>query len=148
MRNPIPAPRMPVDPGPAPVPLPWRRPLPGPVCPPVSPHPQGSPSAQPLPGCDHPSCRRRRAQRLPRLGGHRAEYAREHAHAAALQRQYPHLIVYYGEATQSFWAVTPTGLVEGRDVDALLLALWPHTESPTARSWTQPLTGPRVQAAA
>ncbi|MEU4284932.1 hypothetical protein [Nocardiopsis dassonvillei] len=35
-------------------------------------------------------------------------------------------IVYYGEATQSFWAVTPTGLLEAANADALLLALWPH----------------------
>jgi hypothetical protein len=93
--------------------------------------------------CEHPSCRGRRAQRLPLLGGHRSEFAREHAQAAAVQshpspsttlngrlRRSPdsnrHLIVYYGEATQSFWAVTPTGLLEAASVDALLLLLWPH----------------------
>nr|WP_184288499.1 hypothetical protein [Nocardiopsis algeriensis] len=121
MQNPIPAPRPAVDPRPEPTQLPWRRPLPGPVC----------------PVCGHPSCRRRRAQQLPRLGGHRAEYAREHAQAAALQRQYRHLIVYYGEATQSFWAITSTGLVEGRDIDALLLALWPRIQGSVVRGGFQ-----------
>lgn len=29
-------------------------------------------------------------------------------------------------ATQSFWAVTPAGLLEAANADALLLALWPH----------------------
>ncbi|WP_370013129.1 hypothetical protein [Nocardiopsis sp. LDBS0036] len=91
-------------------PLPRRTPLVGPVC----------------PVCEHPSCRVRRAQRLPRLGGHRSEFSREHAQAAAVQARHRHLIVYYGEATQSFWAVTPTGLLEAVSADALLLALWPH----------------------
>jgi hypothetical protein len=90
--------------------LPRRTPLVGPVC----------------SDCEHPSCRVRRAQRLPRLGGHRSEFAREHAQAAAIQKRHRHLIVYYGEATQSFWAVTPAGLLEAANADALLLALWPH----------------------
>ncbi|PDP87807.1 hypothetical protein CQJ94_09775 [Glycomyces fuscus] len=127
MQNPIPSPRRSDDVRPMPRPLPRRTPLTGPVC----------------PVCEHPSCRVRRAQRLPRLGGHRSEFAREHAQAAAIQshpspsttlngrlRRSPdsnrHLIVYYGEATQSFWAVTPTGLLEAASVDALLLLLWPH----------------------
>ncbi|WP_370462992.1 hypothetical protein [Nocardiopsis sp. FR26] len=70
--------------------LPRRTPLIGSVC----------------PVCDHPSCRARRAQRLPRLGGHRSELAREHAQAAAIQARHRHLTVYFGEATQSFWIVT------------------------------------------
>ena len=87
---------------------------------------------QPLEGpacraCGHSSCRERRAQRLPRLGGHRSEYARKHAQAAQLQAHHRHLIVYYGEVTQSFWAATPTGMIEAPDVDTLLLALWTHT---------------------
>nr|WP_117198695.1 hypothetical protein [Nocardiopsis sp. TNDT3] len=113
MQNPIPSPRRSdgVRPMPRPIPsLPRRTPLVGPVC----------------PHCEHPSCRVRRAQRLPRLGGHRSEFSREHAQAAAIQKRYRHLIVYYGEATQSFWAVTPAGLLEAANADALLLALWPH----------------------
>ncbi|WP_370011864.1 hypothetical protein UIS43_24570 [Nocardiopsis sp. LDBS0036] len=117
MQHPIPSPRRPDDFRPIPL-LPRRTPLIGPVC----------------PACGHPSCRERRAQRLPRLGGHRTEFADEHARAAALQSRHRHLIVYYGEATQSFWAVTPTGLVEAADIDALFLALWPYTDAPTARS--------------
>ncbi|WP_047868162.1 hypothetical protein [Nocardiopsis sp. RV163] len=147
MQNPIPSPRRSdgVRPRPRLVPpLPRRTTLVGPVC----------------PHCEHPSCRVRRAQRLPRLGGHRSEFSRPspsttlngrlrrsfsaaHAQAAAIQshpspsttlngrlRRSPdsnrHLIVYYGEATQSFWAVTPAGLLEAANADALLLALWPH----------------------
>ncbi|WP_150254377.1 hypothetical protein [Nocardiopsis deserti] len=113
MQNPIPSPRRSDDvrPMPRPIPpLPRRTPLVGPVC----------------LDCEHPSCRVRRAQRLPRLGGHRSEFSREHAQAAVIQARHRHLIVYYGEATQSFWAVTPSGLLEAASVDALLLALWPH----------------------
>ncbi|ASU59901.1 hypothetical protein [Nocardiopsis dassonvillei] len=113
MQNPIPSPRRSDGVRPMPrlfPPLPRRTPLVGPVC----------------PRCEHPSCRVRRAQRLPRLGGHRSEFSREHAQAAAIQKRHRHLIVYYGEATQSFWAVTPTGLLEAANADALLLALWPH----------------------
>ncbi|NKY97003.1 hypothetical protein [Nocardiopsis alborubida] len=130
MQHPIPSPRRSDDvrPMPRPIPLlPRRTPLIGPAC----------------PVCEHPSCRVRRAQRLPRLGGHRSEFARPspsttlngrlrrsfsaaHAQAAAIQARHRHLIVYYGEATQSFWAVTPTGLLEAANADALLLALWPH----------------------
>lgn len=71
--------------------------------------------------CEHPSCRRLRAERLPRLGGQRAEYAREHARAAALQRHNPHLLVWFGEETGSFWVASPTGLTEARDPGALPL---------------------------
>ncbi|CAL9612934.1 hypothetical protein SUDANB121_05690 [Nocardiopsis dassonvillei] len=114
MRHPIPRPRRCDDTRPTPLPpLPRRRPLIGPVC----------------PACEHPSCRARRAQRLPRLGGHRTEFAPEHARAAAVQAQHPDLIVYYGEATQSFWAITPTGLLEAPDTNALLLAVWRYTAS-------------------
>ncbi|WP_159941855.1 MULTISPECIES: hypothetical protein [unclassified Nocardiopsis] len=130
MRNPIPSPRRPDD-----VrrirPFSRRTPLVGPAC----------------PVCEHPSCRESRAQCLPRLGGHRAEFAVEHASAAEVQARHHHLIVYFGEATQSFWAITPAGMVEARDVDALLLALWPHTDPPAARPWAGPTAG-RVPVAA
>ncbi|MDT0331999.1 hypothetical protein [Nocardiopsis lambiniae] len=112
MRHPIPRPRRCDDTRPAPLlPLHRRRPLVGPVC----------------PACEHPSCRARRAQRLPRLGGHRTEFAPEHARAAAVQARHPDLIAYYGEATGSFWAITPTGLLEAHDTDALLLAVRRYT---------------------
>jgi hypothetical protein len=114
--NPIPRPRRSDDFRPFPM-LPRRSPLIGPVC----------------PMCDHPSCRNRRAQRLPRLGGHRSEFSHEHAQAAAIQARHSHLIVYYGEATQSFWVATSAGLAEARDIDALLLLLWPHTTRSTTR---------------
>ncbi|WDZ92691.1 hypothetical protein PV789_09275 [Nocardiopsis sp. HUAS JQ3] len=143
MQNPIPSPRRSDDDRPIrpihPVsPLPRRTPLVGPVC----------------PVCEHPSCRVRRAQRLPRLGGHRAEFAPEHAQAAALQARHRHLIIYFGESTQSFWAVTSTGLLEAPNVDALLLALWPQprrtldADPPAARPWTRALGGTRVSAMA
>ena len=116
------------------------RPMPGPLVGPV------------CPVCDHPSCRTRRAQRLPRLGGHRSEFAREHAQAAGIAARQRHLIVYFGEATQSFWVVGPYGLREAADIDALLILLWPHSERATARrqasnvagSWARPGDTSRV----
>lgn len=129
MRNPIPLPRRSDDARPV-LPLPRRTPLIGPVC----------------PLCDHPSCRVRRAQRLPRLGGHRAEFAHEHAQATEVQARHRHLIVYFGEATQSFWAVTPTGLEEAPDIDALLLLIWPHTDPSATRPWARIPVGSRVPA--
>ncbi|RKS10777.1 hypothetical protein DFP74_6559 [Nocardiopsis sp. Huas11] len=76
-------------------------------------------------GCAHSTCRTGRAQALPRLGGHRSEYAREHAQAAAIQASNPHAVIWWGEATQSFWAAVDGDLHEAEDVDALLLAVWP-----------------------
>ena len=75
-------------------------------------------------GCAHPTCRTARAQSLPRLGGHRSEYAHEHAQAAAIQTNNPHAVVWWGESTHSFWAAVDGGLHEAEDVDALLLVLW------------------------
>ncbi|WP_040699220.1 hypothetical protein [Nocardiopsis kunsanensis] len=128
MQNPIPSPRPSSDP--LYRSLPHRPALVGPAC----------------TVCDHPSCRRRRAQRLPRLGGHRSEYSREHAQAAQVQRQYRHLIIWWGENTQSFWVATPAGLEEAPDVDALLLKLWPHTDPPAFRLWTEKAADSRVPA--
>lgn len=123
MQHPIPRPRRSDDFRPLPT-LPRRHPLEGPAC----------------RVCEHPSCRKRRAQDLPRLGGHRSEYAREHAQAAQLQAHHRHLVVYYGEATQSFWAATPTGMIEAPDVDTLLLMVWTYTapSAPSAPSATRP----------
>ncbi|GAB3700498.1 hypothetical protein [Nocardiopsis oceani] len=119
MRNPIPSPRPSSDP--LYRTLPRRRPLEGPAC----------------PACTHPSCRERRAERLPRLGGHRSEYASEHTQAARIQARYRHLVIWWGEATQSFWIATPAGLEEAHDMDALLLKLWSHTDPPAARPWVR-----------
>ncbi|WP_049576375.1 hypothetical protein [Nocardiopsis sp. SBT366] len=112
MQNPIPSPRSSSDP--LCRRLPSRHSLIGPVC----------------VVCEHPSCRERRAQRLPRLGGHRSEYAREHAQAARIQARNRHVIIWFGEATRSFWIATSAGLEEAPDIDALLLKLWPHTVRP------------------
>lgn len=130
MQNPIPSPRPSSDP--LYRRLPSRHPLVGPAC----------------SVCDHPSCRERRAQRLPRLGGHRSEFAREHAQAARIQSRYRHVIIWWGEATGSFWIATPFGLEEAPDIDALLLKLWPHTDPSTTRPWAQNLGRPRVPAMA
>ncbi len=125
MQNPIPSPRPSSDP--LYRTLPRRQPLIGPTC----------------TTCVHPSCRERRAERLPRLGGHRSEYADEHAQAARIQARYRHLVIWWGEATRSFWVATPTGLQEA--------LLWPPTEPPTARLWVAQNLGrpcPRVPAIA
>ncbi|WP_160050520.1 hypothetical protein [Nocardiopsis sp. FR4] len=110
MTHPIPDPRPSSDPlYRVPPPLPRRRPLVGPYC----------------PRCEHPSCRRLRAERLPRLGGHRAEFAREHARAADLQRYNPHLLIWFGEATLSYWVASSTGLSEAPEPGDVLLLLDP-----------------------
>ena len=51
------------------------------------------------------------ARQLPRLGGHRAEFAHEHAQAAAVQVRHRDLTIWWGESTQSFWIAGPAGLV-------------------------------------
>ncbi|WP_026126994.1 hypothetical protein [Nocardiopsis xinjiangensis] len=147
MQHPIPSPRPSSDP--LYRSLPGRRPLVGSAC----------------TVCDHPSCRQRRAQRLPRLGGHRSEFSREHAQAARIQAHpWPsttlngrlrrsldpnrHLVIWWGENTQSFWIATPVGLEEAADVDTLLLKLWPHTDPPALRPWAEETGGNRILAAA
>lgn len=108
MAHPIPGPRPSSDPlYRTPLPLPRRRPLEGPSC----------------PACDHPSCRQRRAQHLPRLGGHKAEYRSEHTLAATVQAQNPHLVIWYGERTGSFWVASSTGLAEVPDAATLTRVL-------------------------
>jgi hypothetical protein len=101
MTHPIPAPRPSSDPMFRR--LPRRRPLEGPYC----------------PRCEHPSCRRLRAARQPRLGGQHAEYSREHARATALQTRHRHLVIWFGEQTLSYWVASSTGLAEVPDAEAL-----------------------------
>lgn len=76
------------------------------------------------PACAHRSCRACRAQGLPRLGGHRAEFSAEHTRAALLQQRYRNLIIYFGESTQSYWVASSGGLYEAGDWDNLLAHLW------------------------
>lgn len=110
MTHPIPGPRPASDPLYRPRPgLPRRNPLVGPVC----------------PRCAHPSCRRIRAEKLPILGGHKAEYRDEHAFAAAVQARNRHLIVWYGERTGSYWVASSTGLAEVPDARTLERRLAP-----------------------
>ena len=110
MTHPIPAPRPSSDPLYRTFPtLPRRRPLQGPAC----------------PRCAHPSCRSLRAEELPILGGHKAEYRDEHAFAAAVQARNHHLIIWYGEKTGSFWVASSTGLAEVLDAATLQRLLGP-----------------------
>ncbi|MFD0773082.1 hypothetical protein ACFQZ2_03995, partial [Streptomonospora algeriensis] len=84
------------------------------------------------PACAHPPCRARRSARQVPRGGHTAEFAAEHHKAAAIRAQYGRLaVVWFGEATQSYWALTPTGLVEAPDTDTLLRTLWSATRPAT-----------------
>lgn len=115
MNHPIPAPRRPVDTRPT-----------GSAC--VS--------------CTHRTCRTQRARTLPRLGGHRAEFALEHHQAAQVQARHRHLLIWWGEATQTFWIAGPSGLTEARDIDELLLKLWPHTDHSAIRPWARALGRP------
>ncbi|WP_309232685.1 MULTISPECIES: hypothetical protein [Nocardiopsis] len=59
------------------------------------------------------------------MGGHRAEYAREHLRAASAQAHNPRLVIWFGEATHSYWVATPAGLTESPDIGALLILLDP-----------------------
>ncbi|MBQ1080977.1 hypothetical protein [Nocardiopsis sp. B62] len=102
MTHPIPAPRPSND-------SLGRNPLWGPAC----------------TSCEHHSCRSRRAQHLPRLGGHLAEYRPEHALAASLQARNPHLIIWFGESTMSYWMASSTGLSEVPDAGTLQRLLTP-----------------------
>ncbi|WP_087100943.1 hypothetical protein [Nocardiopsis sp. JB363] len=112
MSHPIPAPRRPVDTRPA-----------------ASAQPITQPAPAACVSCTHPTCRTRRARTLPRLGGHRAEFAREHHQAAALQARHRGLLVWWGEATQSFWVASATGMYEAETFDDLLAHLWAQSQS-------------------
>ncbi|CAL9387505.1 hypothetical protein SUDANB121_01196 [Nocardiopsis dassonvillei] len=103
MTHPIPRPRTPLEP------LAKRRGARGPHC----------------QACEPPSCRRLRARNLPLLGGHRAEYLREHRRAATLQVRHPHLVIWFGEATGSYWVASFAGLAEVPDTDTLTRLLGP-----------------------
>ena len=125
MTHPIPAPRPARDPLYRTRPgLPRRGPLIGPVC----------------PSCTHPSCRRIRAEELPILGGHKAEYRDEHAFAASVQARNRHLIIWYGERTGSFWVASSTGLAEVPDGETLIRLLTP--EPPPAPTPPSPFLRP------
>ncbi|MFC4562923.1 hypothetical protein ACFO4E_13745 [Nocardiopsis mangrovi] len=69
--------------------------------------------------CMHRICRDRRAARQPRINGHRVEFAPEHGKASELERRLPGIVVWFGEATHAYWALTSSGLVEIDDIDAL-----------------------------
>src|SRR5699024_12349669 len=60
----------------------------------------------------------------------------EHHQAAQVQARNRHLLIWFGEATQSFWVAGPACLEEAHDLDTLLLKLWPHTNPPATRPRT------------
>lgn len=76
--------------------------------------------------CTHRTCRAQRARTLPRLGGHRSEFAREHHQAAVLQSRHKGVLVWWGEATQSFWVASATGMYGAKSYDDLLAYLWAY----------------------
>ncbi|WP_033304219.1 hypothetical protein [Nocardiopsis alkaliphila] len=119
MNHPIPAPRRPVDTRPAPT---------GTVFTPAPPRPVVT-SGPACVSCTHRTCRAQRARTLPRLGGHRAEFALEHHQAATLQARHRGLITWFGEATQSFWVASATGMYEAKTYDDLLAHLWARSQS-------------------
>ena len=112
MNHPIPAPRRPVDTRPA-----------------ASTRTATTPTPAACVSCTHPACRTQRARTLPRLGGHRAEFALEHQQAAQLQARHRGLITWFGEATQSFWVASSTGMYEAETFDDLLAHLWAQSQS-------------------
>ncbi|MDT0300681.1 hypothetical protein [Streptomonospora wellingtoniae] len=100
-------------------------PAPAPVPPPREPADIADtpPTRRPCTDCAHPLCRTRRAGRQDRIYGRTPEFAREHRTAAALRARCRSAVVWFGEATQSYWAATPGGLIEAPDADTLLLTL-------------------------
>ncbi|GAB3466238.1 hypothetical protein GCM10027570_55290 [Streptomonospora sediminis] len=81
----------------------------------------------PCPACAHPPCRTRRSAAQTSRYGRTAEFALEHRTAAAIQAQHPNAVVWFGQATQSYWAATPTGFIEAPDADTLIRTLWAST---------------------
>lgn len=59
------------------------------------------------------------------LGGQRCEFAREHLIAAEVQADNQHLLLWFGESTQSYWVASAEGLREARTVGDLLLLVDP-----------------------
>lgn len=117
MSHPIPSPRRPLDNRPA---LYFRSaPSPGPTC--VM--------------CTHHTCRVRRAEQLPRLGGHRAEFAAEHTRAAQVQAQHRNYVIWFGEATQSFWVASTAGMAETKTLDELMAYLWARSQLRFPQAW-------------
>ncbi|GAA1980428.1 hypothetical protein GCM10009799_01960 [Nocardiopsis rhodophaea] len=60
--------------------------------------------------------------------GRTRAYADHHAQAARLQAAYPQFVIWYGEHTGAWFAMTPSGLTEATTLDALTLAVWSLTE--------------------
>ncbi|MBR8740818.1 hypothetical protein DSY14_03600 [Nocardiopsis sp. MG754419] len=84
-----------------------------------------SPSGPFCAACGHRTCRSLRALRLPLIGGHRCEFAKEHLRAAAVQARHPHFVIWFGESSQAYWIATAEGLSEARSVDELLFLVTP-----------------------
>lgn len=93
-----------------------------------------SPSGPYCTSCAHRSCRALRALRLPMVGGHRREFAREHLIAAQIQADNRHLVLWFGEATQSYWVAAAEGLREARTLGELLLLVDPAPATSGATS--------------
>lgn len=72
--------------------------------------------------CAHRTCRAVRATRAPRRFGRSAEYDVEHVRAAAVQRQCPGAVVWWGEESQTYRAMTSRGLHEATSVELILAA--------------------------
>ncbi|GAA1459154.1 hypothetical protein NE857_29475 [Nocardiopsis exhalans] len=74
-----------------------------------------------------------RAVKLPMLGGQRCEFAKEHRIAAEIQADNPQLVLWFGEATQSYWVASAEGLREAQTLGRLLLLVDP---APAIRAGT------------
>ncbi|SIO90761.1 hypothetical protein BQ8420_28315 [Nocardiopsis sp. JB363] len=53
----------------------------------------------------------------------------EHQQAVTLQARHRGLLVWWGEATQSFWVASATGMYEAKTYDDLLAHLWAQSQS-------------------
>ncbi|MBB6171662.1 hypothetical protein HNR23_001722 [Nocardiopsis mwathae] len=95
------------------------------------------------PTCRHPSCRAARAADQPLNGGRRAEYAAEHRRADALAARHPGPIIWWGEHTMRYHALTTSGHYEAPDIDELVLLIRRYIEprgftGPKGRRSTEP----------
>ncbi len=65
--------------------------------------------------------------------GRSLEHVGDHASAARLQAQYPHMVIWFGETSGHFYAMDASGLHERPTLDALAMPIWQRTNRPRPR---------------
>lgn len=75
----------------------------------------------------------RNGNRSATLWGRSPEHTADHAAAARLQAQYPHMVIWFGETSGHFYAMDASGLHERPTLDALAMLAWQRTNRPRPR---------------